>query len=137
MKKESRKFVFGGAAIVVIFGVLIAVALQGSQTYYYTVEELMEKKGEEGITERRMRVAGNAMQVELAVKPLRFMLEYGGKTLPVTYIGLKNPPDTFADGVETVVTGKLEENGTFAAEQIQCKCGSKYEPSPLDGVEEG
>jgi len=137
MKKQNRKFVIGAGAIIAIFALLLAVALQGSQTYYYTVEELMAKKGNEDLGDRRIRVAGNAMQVELAVKPLRFMLEWEGKTLPVTYIGMQNPPDTFADGVETVVTGKLEDNGVFAAEQIQCKCGSKYEASAVAAKERG
>lgn len=127
--RKVNKFVIGTAAIVLIFVALVTVVFRGTQTYYVTVSELADQQEE--LMGKRFRVAGLARQVELLVRPLRFMLEWEGKTLPVTYVGLRNPPDTFAEGVETVVTGTLESNGRFKAEQIQCKCGSKYEAESL------
>jgi cytochrome c-type biogenesis protein CcmE len=128
-RKKVNKFVIGTAAIVLIFVVLVVVVMRGTQTYYLTVSELADQKGE--LIGQRFRVSGLARQVELLARPLRFMLEWEGKTLPVTYVGLRSPPDTFAEGVETVVTGTLESDGQFKAEQIQCKCGSKYEAETL------
>jgi len=125
----AGKYVIGAVAVIVIFAALVVVVLRETQSYYFTVAELADQSAE--LSGRRFRVAGVARQVELLVRPIRFMLEWEGKTLPVTYIGLRNPPDAFAEGVETVVTGTLALNGEFEAEQIQCKCGSKYEAETL------
>lgn len=127
--RKVNKFVIGTVAILVIFAALVVVVLRGTQTYYVTVSELANQREE--LMGERFRVSGLARQVELLVRPVRFMLEWEGKTLPVTYVGLRNPPDTFADGVETVVTGTLARDGVFKAEKIQCKCGSKYEADAL------
>ena len=127
--RRSRKFLIGAAAIVVIFVGLVVVIFRGTQMYYVTVSELADQRQE--LAGKRFRVAGLARQVELPARPLRFALEWEGKALPVTYVGLRNPPDTFAEGVETVLTGTLEEDGVFKAERIQCKCGSKYEAESL------
>jgi cytochrome c-type biogenesis protein CcmE len=49
-------------------------------------------------------------------------------TYPVVYRGLA--PDTFTDGVEVVVEGRLQPDGTFRATTLLAKCGSRYEAVP-------
>lgn len=134
-RRGINKYVIGTVGIVAIFLVLVVVVLRGTQTYYVTVAELAGQRGE--LLNERFRVAGVARQVELLVRPRRFMLEWEGKTLQVRYVGLRNPPDAFADGVETVVTGTLAADGEFEAEQIQCKCGSKYEAEAIKSRQQG
>ena len=57
----------------------------------------------------------------------------GGKeTLPVTYSGIV--PDPFREGREVIITGKLNENGVFAAEKdsLITKCPSKFSEEVRD-----
>jgi cytochrome c-type biogenesis protein CcmE len=39
-------------------------------------------------------------------------------------------PDTFTDGVDVVVEGRLDRNGTFQATTLLAKCASRYENAP-------
>jgi cytochrome c-type biogenesis protein CcmE len=48
----------------------------------------------------------------------------------VSYVGRDPLPDTFVDGAQALVEGKLMPDGRFVAEQVQAKCASKYEAAP-------
>ncbi|MCB0875052.1 MAG: cytochrome c maturation protein CcmE [Solirubrobacterales bacterium] len=50
----------------------------------------------------------------------------GGEALPVAYSGVV--PDPFREGREVIVTGRLDESGTFMAEKdsLITKCPSKF-----------
>jgi len=50
--------------------------------------------------------------------------------LNVSYIGRDPLPDTFKDGAQALVEGRLASDGHFVAEQVQAKCASKYEANP-------
>ena len=39
-------------------------------------------------------------------------------------------PDTFTDGVDIVVEGRLDANGVFQATTLLAKCASRYENAP-------
>ncbi len=61
--------------------------------------------------------------------PLQFEMvdrDGTGKALPVTYTG--EVPDPFRQGREVIVTGELDESGTFVAEKdsLITKCPSKF-----------
>jgi len=49
-----------------------------------------------------------------------------GKALPVSYTGVV--PDPFREGREVIVTGRLDQDGTFVAEKdsLITKCPSKF-----------
>ncbi|MEA2449608.1 MAG: cytochrome c-type biosis protein CcmE [Thermoleophilaceae bacterium] len=57
----------------------------------------------------------------------------GGASLPVTYSGVVS--DTFRDGREIIVKGRLE-NGTFQGERdtLTTKCPSKFKKKPGSSV---
>jgi cytochrome c-type biogenesis protein CcmE len=62
-------------------------------------------------------------------QPLTFEVEDregGGQAMPVTYTG--EVPDPFREGREVIVTGELDESGTFVAEKdsLVTKCPSKF-----------
>jgi cytochrome c-type biogenesis protein CcmE len=40
-------------------------------------------------------------------------------------------PDTFKDGAQALVEGKMMPDKHFVAEQVQAKCASKYEAAPV------
>jgi cytochrome c-type biogenesis protein CcmE len=54
----------------------------------------------------------------------KFQLQNAGIVVPASYHGLV--PDTFKDGAEVVLTGKLAADG-FHATDMTAKCPSKYE----------
>ena len=41
-------------------------------------------------------------------------------------------PDTFTDGVDVVVEGRMGQDGTFHATTLLAKCASRYEKAPTD-----
>jgi cytochrome c-type biogenesis protein CcmE len=78
-----------------------------------------------------MRVSGNvrAGSISHADGRINFVLEEQGKDLPVSYVGRDPLPDTFKDGAQALVEGRLMPQG-FVAEGVQAKCASKYEATP-------
>ena len=61
-----------------------------------------------------------------------FTVKNNGASVPVTYTGVV--PDTFKDGTEVVVTGRLAADG-FHGESIMAKCPSRYQAT--DGPSTG
>ena len=61
-------------------------------------------------------------------KQFEFRVTDGTTTYPVIYRGLA--PDTFTDGVDVVVEGRLGHDGTFHATTLLAKCASRYENAP-------
>jgi len=58
-----------------------------------------------------------------------FVIEFKGKRLEVTYDDLL--PDTFAEGGEVVLTGRLNDTGSLLrSSEMTAKCPSKYEEEP-------
>jgi len=124
------KFLIGSGIIV---ATLIALAYAGytqSKSYYHTISELATLQGP--ALRERMRVSGNVRAGSIAHLDGRvdFVLEEEGKGLPVSYVGGDPLPDTFKDGAQALVEGRLAPDGHFVAEQVQAKCASKYEAAP-------
>jgi cytochrome c-type biogenesis protein CcmE len=59
---------------------------------------------------------------------MTFAVTDGAKTYQVSYRGIA--PDTFTDGVDVVVEGRLAHDGTFRATTVLAKCASRYEDAP-------
>src|SRR3984885_4080481 len=125
-----KKFLVGSAIIVVTLLALAYVGYTQSKTYYHMISELPTLNG--STLHQRMRVSGNVRAGTIAHRDGRtnFVLEEKGKTLSVSYIGNDPLPDTFKDGAQALVEGRLTPEGSFTAEQVQAKCASKYEASP-------
>ncbi len=128
--KARGKFLIGSG---IIMATLIALAYAGytqSKSYYHTISELGTLQG--AALRERMRVSGNVRAGSIAHLDGRvdFVLEEEGKVLPVSYVGGDPLPDTFKDGAQALVEGRLAPDGHFVAEQVQAKCASKYEATP-------
>jgi len=124
------KFSIGSAIIVVTLLSLAYVGFTQSKTYYHTLTELQSLQG--SALHQRMRVSGNVQSGSIQRLPGRvdFVLEEQGKVLNVSYAGRDPLPDTFKDGAQALVEGKLMPDGRFVAEQVQAKCASKYQATP-------
>ena len=138
--KARAKFVVGSGIIVVTLALLAYVGFTQSKTYYHTISELSTLQG--SALHQRMRVSGNVRAGTIAhlTGSVNFVLEEQGKALSVSYVGRDPLPDTFKDGAQALVEGRLNPDGHFVAEQVQAKCASKYEANPSqspDGARPG
>lgn len=128
--KARGKFLIGSAIIVITLVSLAYVGFTQSKTYYHTITELATLQG--AALHQRMRVSGNVRGGSIARLDGRvdFVLEEQGKAIPVSYVGRDPLPDTFKDGAQALVEGRMKPDGRFEAEQVQAKCASKYEATP-------
>src|SRR5689334_14507584 len=130
--KKYGKF---AALIVVVVGTLAWIATSGmteSQTYYKEIAEL-SRMGDKAYG-TRLRVGGDVAQgsIEHVGKEVHFTITQEKLTLKVVYNGIDPLPDTFRDGAQALVDGRLDKDNIFRAAKIQAKCASKYEAKPGD-----
>src|ERR1700723_3947480 len=131
--KARSKFLIGSGIIVVTLLALAYVGFTQSKTDYHTITELSTLQG--SALHQRMRASGNvrAGSLDHLTGRVDFVLTEEGKDLAVSYVGRDPLPDTFKDGAQALVEGKLRPGNRFVAEQVQAKCASKYEATP-DGA---
>src|SRR5947208_16996354 len=79
------------------------------------------------------RVVPGSIQRVPGGKEYAFRVTDGARIVPVVYRGIA--PDTFTDGVDVVVEGRMGQDGTFHATTLLAKCASRYENAPGQGVE--
>lgn len=129
--KARGKFIIGSLIIIATLVSLAYVGYTQSKTYYHTIAELATLQP--SALHQRMRVSGYVRNGTIQHLPgqLDFVLEEQGKTLAVSYVGRDPLPDTFKDGAQALVEGNLSPDGHFIAEQVQAKCASKYQASPM------
>jgi cytochrome c-type biogenesis protein CcmE len=134
---SKGKFIIAGSLIVGTLAWLGWVGVTESKTYYHTVAELRTLDG--AAARHRMRVGGDVRSGSIARREGRvdFVIEQEGHALNVSYTGRDPLPDTFVDGAQALVEGRLRADGTFEAEQVQAKCASKYEAAPGEAAPGG
>ena len=124
----KKKFIIGAVIIAIAIGVLAWSAFGDGATYYLTTSELAAR-GDDAYGQS-VRVAGGigpgSIDVDDSTRTLRFNVEDEDGSLAVIYQG--TVPDTFQEGNDVVVEGKLGSDGVFQAKTIVVKCPSKYEP---------
>ncbi len=128
--KTKVKFGIGAAIIIVTLSCLAWVGAEQSKTYYHTISELPTLSGSS--LHQRLRVGGDVKTGSIQHYSGRtdFVLVEDGKGLTVSYVGTDPLPDTFKDGAQCLVEGKVQPDGRFVAETVQAKCASKYEAAP-------
>jgi cytochrome c-type biogenesis protein CcmE len=130
------RIIAGIIIIVGLVGYLAFIGFEEGRSYYMTCDEVAENESE--LTNTNLKLAGVVVDGSIARDGdiLTFKLEYDGATYPVRYTGMDPVPDTFKDGVEAVVDGRLLADGSFEGKKIQAKCASKYESDGPE-VQEG
>lgn len=117
-------------SVMVVVGALTylfyATVAAGAE-YYKHVDEVMANPAEwHG---RRLQLHGYARSVKRSgTRDWSFDVEWKDHRVPATYSGI--PPDTFKEGAEVVVKGRLGENGQFRGTEVVAKCPSKYNAQP-------
>jgi len=127
-KPIRKRFLLGGAVLILAIGYLLYLSFEDSVSYYLTVNELLDKGSE--VYDTHVRVAGkvvdgsidwNAKELEL-----KFVITESDATLPVVYKDAK--PEGFKAEANVLVDGQYHSDKIFHASQILMKCPSKYEP---------
>ncbi len=135
MDRRRLKFWILGGGVVLSMVFLLVVGVSGSRgfAYYLTVGEFLEQPDRGGDAFRvNGKVATGSIQRLPSGQDVRFLMTADGRSLPVAYHGII--PDTFVDGADVVVEGRLRDDGAFEAHTLLAKCPSKYESA--DGAAE-
>lgn len=127
---KKKKFLIGGIIIVLAIVYLGYVGFQGSALYYYTVNEITDKKDEligENLRVNGEVASGSIKQIIQEQKLEFTLLDFDEpNSLSVVFQGIV--PDTFKDELDVVVEGNIDTEGVFHASSILTKCPSKYTP---------
>ncbi len=151
------KFIIGGALIFAAIIYLIVSSTQANAQYFLTVEELNQRAGE--LSGREIRVSGvvlgDTIQNDTENLTLSFTVAHipgdhkeiealGGMAtvlraaakdsslprLKVIYYGVR--PDLLKDESQAIMTGKINPDGVFVADELLLKCPTKYEEAVPD-----
>jgi cytochrome c-type biogenesis protein CcmE len=110
------KWLIGGAIILGSAGLLMANAITKTGEYYLTPQELATKISHDpSFVETGVKVGARVVPGSIVRAP-------GGREVSFR--------DTFTDGVDVVVEGRLGQDGTFHATTLLAKCASRYENAP-------
>ena len=133
MTAKAIKILASVAVIVLALAGLLAATLREDTQYYKHVDEVMADPG--AWHGKRLQLHGYVTQLERKRNSLeyRFKVESNGKIVQARYTGVV--PDTFKDGSEVVLKGKLGDEG-FDVERngVMAKCPSKYDPAKKEKV---
>ena len=136
--RKQHKFIASAVVLLGVVGYLMVTGMRGSMMYYYTPDELAAKiSADPGAGEVGLKVGGRVVpgtvRFDQRTLDLRFTvvdIASGKSTFPVHYQG--PIPDTFQEGRDVVVTGRLNEAGVLEASEVLTKCGSRYEAAEGD-----
>jgi cytochrome c-type biogenesis protein CcmE len=131
--KARTKFLIGGVLVLGTSGYLMASSIKETGVYYLTPTELATKvAADPSFYETGVKVGARVVPGSIVRDPggrsMTFTVTDVAQNYRVTYRGL--PPDTFTDGVDVVLEGRLAKDGTFRATTVLAKCASRYENAP-------
>lgn len=146
------KFIVGGLLIIAAVVYLIVSSTRASAQYFLTVDELNAKGS--SVLGRDLRISGavigDSIQYDPETLTLTFTVAHvpgdnseieaqGGlaevlhqavtdpnrQRLQVVYMGVK--PDLLRNEAQAIMTGQIDENNVFHADELLLKCPTKYE----------
>jgi cytochrome c-type biogenesis protein CcmE len=124
-KKAARAVVSGAVLLSAVTLLLYTTVSKGAQAYARVDEVMVSPEQWYGKTmQLHGFVVDNSIEQRKGAHEYRFKIRNGDHSVVATYSGIV--PDTFKDGAELVLTGRLGPNG-FHAENMTAKCPSKYE----------
>lgn len=109
-------------------GLMVSTLSEGTEFYKHVDEVMADPAAWQG---KRLQLHGFVVEKSIMRRPdtldYRFQVQSHGKVVPVRYTGVV--PDTFKDGAEVVLKGRLGPDG-FAVDKdgVMAKCPSKYNP---------
>ncbi len=149
---QRSKFIIGGLLILAAVVYLIASSTQASAEYFMTIDEVQAQKSE--ITGKSLRISGAVIGDTIAYDPETLTLtfevahvtgdndeiESNGGLAQVLHDATVDPnrtrlvvhytgpvPDLLQNEAQAIMTGQLNADGTFYADELLLKCPTKYE----------
>ena len=123
-----------GLVIALVVGTLGWVAASGvnedTASYYKTISDIEKMDANAKMKRLRVGVDIEKGSIKREGKQVSFVLVEESRKMTVRYDGNEPLPDTFRDGAQALVDGRMEQNGVFHAAKISAKCASKYEAKP-------
>ncbi len=146
------KFIIGGLLILAAIIYLIVSATKANAEYFMTVNEVKSKGS--AVVGRSLRISGavigSTIQYDAQTMNLSFdiahvpgdnaAIEMGGGLAAVLHAAVTDPtrsrltviyngpkPDLLRDEAQAIITGHLNEDGTFFADELLLKCPTKYQ----------
>ena len=129
MKTKSIKIAVTAGILVLALGGLFYTTLSEGTEYYKHVDEVMSDPA--AWQGKRLQLHGYVVDKSILRKPdtleYRFQIQSNGEIVQASYTGVV--PDTFKDGSEVVLKGRLGSHDSFVvdANGVMAKCPSKYE----------
>lgn len=129
--KHQRLILVSLALIALVGAVLLAMwGLQDRAAYFVTPTDIAAGKGHDG---KALRLGGMVVKGSLQRDPdgvtIRFRVSDTKSEIPVVFHGIT--PDLFKEGNGAVAEGKLQPDGTFAADTILAKHDERYMPPQM------
>ena len=123
--KTTRAVISAAVLLIATTLVLYATVASGAQ-YYKKVDEVMVSPAQWYGKNMQLHgfVVADSIEKRRESLDYRFKLRNGDHAVLANYTGIV--PDTFKDGAEVVLTGRLGPDG-FHATDMTAKCPSKYE----------
>ena len=128
MSTKSIRIAATAAVIALALGGLFYTTLSEGTEYYKHVDEVMSDPG--AWQGKRLQLHGFVTDVRRRPDSLDYRFQVGNKGVIVgaSYTGVV--PDTFKDGSEVVLKGRLSHDGfTVEPNGVMAKCPSKYDPN--------
>jgi cytochrome c-type biogenesis protein CcmE len=149
---NRKKFFLGGGVILAAIIYLIVSSTQATAQYFLTVDEIFARREE--FTEKDVRLSGAVIGDTIQYDPKTLTLSFeiaqvagdngeiekeGGlahalanacsdpnrRHLKIIYNGPK--PDLLRNEAQAILTGKMNDQGEFVAQEVLLKCPTKYE----------
>jgi cytochrome c-type biogenesis protein CcmE len=128
MSKKATRAVISAAVLMGAITMLLYTTVSQGAQYYKHVDEVMVKPAD--WYGKSMQLHGYVVDKSIEQRPntleYRFKLRSGDYQVAAMYTGVV--PDTFKDGAEVVLTGRLAPEGFMVVKDgVTAKCPSKYE----------
>lgn len=122
------------AVVLGAIGFLLWKGLGDSTTFFYNVDEAVDRR--EQLGDDRFRMQGTVLEgtVEEDAGDVSFTVSYEGVEADVVHRG--DPPQMFQANLPVVVEGHWNDDGTFASDRILVKHTEEYQEDHGERLDE-
>lgn len=123
-RRRTVAAVAGVSILVGALGVVVVNGLTDAATFYYNVDEAVERR--EDLGEQRFRMQGNVVPgtIESTATGVDFDLAYRDTEVPVVHAG--DPPELFDVEIPVIIEGSFDGD-RFVSDEILIKHDATYE----------
>jgi len=136
LKPKHQRLVLLVIALVALVGagLLAAWALRNQASYFYLPEDIA---AEAPSPDRAIRLGGvvkpGSVRTEADGVTIAFAVSDGIASVPVRFAGIV--PSLFTEGSGVVAEGRMQADGTFAADNLLAKHDENYVPRELEDID--